>query len=193
MLDEKDRQRVARTGARGPPAKLLAGRAPSNAFGRVGHVDPAPSHRGHVGLEVVALHSYVAEAAAAGEELGEPGVGAPGGHRGVALAQAQKLEIVLLVKGDRVVGPPARVGAARVYVESDSGVGVDTSREVRDADHDVVDAGQHLALRAEHATPRCRSLASSTPRSVILRPLVAASPDSLARRHRLAWCTGGRR
>src|SRR2546425_5053074 len=178
MLDEKDRQRVARTGARGPPAKLLAVRAPSNAFGRVGHVDPAPSHRGHVGLEVVALHSYVAEAAAAAEELGEPGVGAPGGYRGVALAQAQKLEIVLLVKGDRVVGRPAGMGAARVDVEADAGVGVDASREVRDADHDVVDAGQHLALRAVHATPRHRSPVSSTPKSVVLRHSTPASPDS---------------
>jgi hypothetical protein len=80
-------------------------------------VDTAPLHRGHVGREIVALHGHVAEAAAPGEELGKPCLGAPGGD-GIAIAQAQELEIVLLVKGDSVVGRPAGMGAARVDVES---------------------------------------------------------------------------
>ncbi len=143
MLDEEDGQRIPGAEARGLPAKLLAARRPARAGGRIAHVDPAPSHRRHIGRQVVALHGNVAKPAASGQKFREPRVGATRSDRGVA-AKAQELEIVVLLKGDRVMGRAAGVGAARIDVEPDARVGVDPSLEVRDADHDVVDAGQHV-------------------------------------------------
>ena len=143
MLDEKDGQRIPGAETRGLPAKLLTTRRSPRAGGRITHVDIPPPHRRDVGRQIIALHGDVAEPAAAGQELREPRVGASRGDRGVAVAKAQELEIVVLLERDRVVGRSPGVGAARIDVEPDARVGVDPAPEVRDADHDVVDAGQH--------------------------------------------------
>ena len=60
MLDEEDRQRVARAEPRRPPAQLLPGRRAPAALVRIAHVDAARAHRGHVGGEIVALQRDVA-------------------------------------------------------------------------------------------------------------------------------------
>jgi hypothetical protein len=143
VLDKEDRQRIASAEACGQPAKLLPGRGAPRSRGRIAHVDAAASHRRHVRREVVALHPDVAEPTAARQVFGEPRVGASGSDRSARVAQAQQLEVVVLLEGDRVVGCSPGMGAARVDVESDARVGVDAAREVRDADHDVVDTGQH--------------------------------------------------
>ena len=59
---------------------------------------------------------------------------------------------------DRVVGALARMHAAGRHVEPDARVGVDALLEIGDADHDVVDAGQHLWLPAAyyHRVPASR-------------------------------------
>src|SRR6267142_2100712 len=185
VLDEEDGQRIAGAETRGLPAKLLAARCAPRAIGWIAHVDTAPSHRGHVGRQVVALQRDVAEPAAAGQELREPRVGASRSDRDAAVAKAQELEIVVLLEGDRVVGRAPRMGAPRIDVEPDARVGVDTALEVRNADHDVVDAGQHVGLlRAEYATPPRRPPGSDrrTPgSSMFFGAVIAASPDGFAR------------
>src|SRR5258708_4471259 len=157
-------RRPSAWGARPPSSPRVSRGRAAAALGGVADLDPAPAHRRHVGRQVVALHDDVAEAAAAGQELGEASVGASGDD-GVPVAQAQQLEIVLLVEGDGVVGRPAGVGAAGIDVEADPRIRGDARVQVRDADHDVVDAGQH-ADSSMAATRGGRAGASSRrPRS----------------------------
>src|SRR5262249_45567172 len=78
-------------------------RAGPRARDRLAPVAAASSHRRHVRREIVALHRDVAKAAATGQEFGKPRVGASGSDRGARVAQAQDLEVVVLLKGDRVV------------------------------------------------------------------------------------------
>ena len=69
VLDEEDRQRVARRPARGSPAELLPARRPAPTVDGVAHVDAARAHRRDVGRQVVALHGDIAKAAARREEV----------------------------------------------------------------------------------------------------------------------------
>src|SRR4029450_1618593 len=147
VLDEEDGKRVLLAEPRRLPAKLLPRRGPATALGGVGDVDTAPAHGRHVGCQVVALHGDVAEAAAPGEVFGQAGVRASGLHGrpvvALAITQAQELQVVVLVKGNRVVGGPAGVRSAGKDAEADACVGRDALVQVGDADHDVVDTGEH--------------------------------------------------
>jgi len=141
VLDEEDRQRATRPERRGPPAQLLAAGGAAPTAGRIAHVDAAAPHRLHVRVEIVALHAEVAQPTAGGQERPEPGAGL--GR--AAWRDAQQLEIVLLQEGDGVLGAAARVRPARMDVEADPAVRLDTVGEVRDADHHVIDPGEHGA------------------------------------------------
>ncbi len=167
VLDEEDGQRRARPGKGGAPAQLLAGRGAAATVADLAHVDPATSHRRDVCLQVVALQRDHPEAPAPVEIAGQALVRAAGRHRG-AVAQAQHLDVLLAGERDRVVGGPPGMGAARVDVEPDAPVGLDPALQVGDADHHVVDAGQHRrparASRSGRAgSPGCTPAASGTP------------------------------
>src|SRR5437660_1955973 len=61
VLDEEQRQRVARPQGRGLPAQCLAGRRLACAVAWVADVDATLAHLRHVGCEVGALHGDVAQ------------------------------------------------------------------------------------------------------------------------------------
>ena len=145
VLDEEDRQGIARTEERRAPAQLLALRRAPPAVADLAHVHAALAHRGHVGGQIVALQRHDPEAAALVEVLGEARVRAAG-HDRAPVADAQDLQIVLVVEGDRVVGRPAGVRAAGIDGEAEPRVGLDPLGQVRHADHHVVDAGQHARV-----------------------------------------------
>ena len=143
MFDEEDRQRISGAEPRRPPAELLSGRRAPPAIRRVVDVDTPATHGGHVRRKVVALQREVAQPASPRDEVheGGAGLGLP------AAANAQKLQIVVLEEGDRVLRPPARMDAAVVDVEADLAVRLDAGLEIRHADHDVIDPGQcHAGL-----------------------------------------------
>src|SRR5262249_43907410 len=87
-------------------------------------------------------------ASAAREEVEQSRVraAAPGGVKLAGIANAHELEIVVLMKRDRIVRPAAGVDAARIDVEPEARVGIDAAVQVRDTDHHMVDAGQHGPL-----------------------------------------------
>jgi hypothetical protein len=55
------------------------------------------------------------------------------------------------------------VGAARVDVESNARERVDSALEVRDGDHDVVDAGQHVGPSERCMLHRLLAFRRATP------------------------------
>ena len=59
------------------------------------------------------------------------------------VADRQQLEVVLVVERDRVVGALAGMDAARLDVEAQRAVLLGAPLEVGDADHEVIDAGEH--------------------------------------------------
>src|SRR4029453_8909807 len=81
----------------------------------------------------------------------------------VSIAHAQQFEIVLLVERDCVVRALPRMHTAGRDGEPEARVGVDALLEIRDADHDVVNARQHsdssrardYRMRAELSPARC--------------------------------------
>ena len=165
VLDEEDRQGVARAEERGAPAQLLALERAAPAVADLAHVHAAAPHRGHVGGQVVALQRHDPEAAALVQVLGEARVRAAG-HDRAPIADAQDLEIVLVVERDRVVGGPAGMRAAGVDGEPETRVGLDPLGQVRHADHHVVDAGQHAGVPSRPCTAGsrgCTRAASGTP------------------------------
>src|SRR5207237_385260 len=109
------------------------------------------AHRRHVGGQVVALHDDVAQPAATGQELDEPGAGV----LVLSAPHAPQLEVVVLEEADGVVSALAVMHAARVDAEAQARVDVDALLQLGHADHDVIDAGQHelLVIRRRVAEP----------------------------------------
>ena len=197
VLNEEDRQRSRRAQARRLPAQLVAiGRAPA-AVDRIADVDAAPAHRGHVCREIVALQRDVAKAGAAREKVQQRGTR----ETLLAFAHREQLEIVVLEERDRVLGAAVRVHAAGAHAEADARVGVDRLRQIRHADHDVVDARQHdddsfrspaaVSHSASRAARNARSRALSTSSSAA-RYCTAASARRPSRRRKSARAAGNR-
>ena len=109
-------------------------------------------HRQHpkaVHINMDLRRAAVAEPAAIGQKIHEGrALATGGGTRGevlVAVADAHQLKVVFAVKRDRVVRALAGVGAAGMDVEPEARVGLHAPLETRNADHDVIDTGQHRA------------------------------------------------
>jgi hypothetical protein len=130
-----------------PPELVPALRAP--AVRDVVHVHAARAHRGDVRRQVVALQDDVADASARLDETGQVCAPAPRALGGGALlrrvADRQQLEVLLFVERDRVVGAPAGMDAARLDVEAQAAVLLDTPLEAGNTNHQVVDSGEHKA------------------------------------------------
>jgi hypothetical protein len=142
VLDEEQRQRVARPQGRGLPAQGLAGGRLAGASAGIADIDATLAHLRHVGHEVVALHSYKAQSPAPRQKFEE----APTWMAGkvlVSVAHAQQFEVVLLVKRNGIVRALAWMHAAGSDAEPKARVGVNALLQIRDAEHDVVDACQH--------------------------------------------------
>src|SRR4029453_993958 len=71
VLDKENRQRVAWTKDRGLPAQGLAGGCLASAFAGITDVDAALAHLRHVGHEVIALHSDIAQSSPLRQKLQE--------------------------------------------------------------------------------------------------------------------------
>ena len=142
VLDEENRQRVARTQSCGLPAQRLPDGRLACAFARIADVDATLAHLRHVGHEVVALHGDVAESPALRQKREEAPIRMVGEVL-VSVAHAQQFEVVLLVKRDGVVRALAWMHATRRDVKPEACVGIDALLEIGNADHDVVDARKH--------------------------------------------------
>src|SRR5206468_71750 len=75
VLNKEQRQRIAPAQHGELPAQHLARRGPARAIGGLVHLHASPLHGANVGGQVVALEDHVAEAAASGQEIGEPASG----------------------------------------------------------------------------------------------------------------------
>src|SRR6185369_8345512 len=139
VLNEEQRQGAALPEGRGLPAQLLSRGGAPRAVDRPAQIHAARAHRRRVGREIVALDHHVAQPAAPLEKLEQPAM-----HIVCAVllpvAHGEQLEIVILAEGDGVVRALAWMLAARVDVEAEAPVGLHAPAELRDADHDVVDA-----------------------------------------------------
>jgi hypothetical protein len=165
VLDEEQRQRVLRPERRGFPAELRCALRAAAVHG-FAHVHAAPAHRGDVRREVVALHDEVADPAAGLDEARQ--VAAPATRAAVGrplfrrVADRQQLDVILVVERDRVVRALARVRAALLDVEPDPAVLIHAPLEIRNANHDVIYAGEHEYLRRGYY--RRKSLTTKDPK-----------------------------
>ena len=185
VLEEEDRQRILRTGG----ARLATGASvPPASSVRPRPRRPRPRRDAHRGQRRRGRSSLctmmLRKPPPRSRKSSKPGRGCQGG-RGppqlLAIVHAEHLDVVLAMKRDGVVRAPARMHAARLRREAHAPVGRQPCFEVGDADHHVVDAGQHGGhlLRVVIGT---WSMAQDLRDQVVgLRP--AASKASRPRRH----------
>ncbi len=143
MLDEDHGERMPPPERGDAPRELHAVRRAATAFDPVAHVHPATLHRLHVRRQIVTGHDHVPQPTSSGNEVDE----APGrpSRRPVliGIAHAQQFQIVVLVEADRVVRAPPGMHTARVDIEAEPRVGLDTRVEVGHPNHDVVNSREH--------------------------------------------------
>ena len=110
MLDKHDGKLMTRAERAGPPGELQAALGATAAVDRVAHVHPSPAHGRHVGGQIITGHHHLSQAAPGGDEV-EQAPATVGGRRAILIriANAQQLQIVVLVEADGVVGSAPRV------------------------------------------------------------------------------------
>ena len=127
------------------PVEGDAGRSAPPAFDRRADLDAARAHGGDVGVQIVALNGDEPQAAAALEK-GEERAARTRAEILVAISHGHELQIVVVVQRERVVGAAARMIAARVDIEAEAAIRVDAGRQLRHADHQMIDPREHRRL-----------------------------------------------
>ena len=150
VLNKEYRQRILWPQHSRFPLQHLPRWRAAAAVGDIADIDTATAHGNDFCCEIVALQNDVTYAAARCDKVGKAGIPRArfaGGRVLRWITNRQQLDVIFVVKRDGVVRALARVLAARMHIKAHPDVLRDTLREVRHANHDMINAGKHNGSR----------------------------------------------